>query len=91
MPFDFKPRFKPGVDFARLISDVLACGEFSRNSLATHANISRSTLFDYEKGMTPAHPVGERLIDIWCLSMLQSADAVPRRNEPRLTTPSHSA
>lgn len=40
--------------------------ELSRNAIAMHASIPRSSLFNYENGTTPLHPVGERLLDMWC-------------------------
>lgn len=81
--------FEPRIDFKRLLADVLECGQLSRGALAMHANIPRSSLFNYENGVTPLHPVGERLIEIWCESFGMTRDKLPRCAEPRMPKPSH--
>jgi hypothetical protein len=77
------------VDFARLVRDILARGEFTRGALAMHANIPRTSLFNYENGVMPLHPIGERLIEIWCKAFDMSRDKVPRRAASLTPTPSH--
>lgn len=76
------------VDFSRLISDVLARGRYSRNALARRASVPRTSLYNYEKGVTPLHPVGERLIAIWCESFGMAREKVPCMREPRPPTSS---
>lgn len=83
---DIKPCIT--VDFGRLIRDILARGELTRTSLAMHASIPRSSVFNYENGVTPLHPVGERLIEIWCKSFGLGRDRVPVHAEPRPSMPS---
>lgn len=77
------------VDFKRLIGDVLATRKLSRNELAKAANMPRTSLYNYEKGMTPPHPIGERLIAEWCRCFGMARDKVPCMTEPRPPTASH--
>lgn len=67
------------VDFARLVRDCLTRGELTRGALAMHANIPRTSLFNYENGVAPSHPVGERLIGIWCATFDLPRDKIPTR------------
>lgn len=53
------------LDFRLIIKQMMVAG-LSRQAIALHSNIPRTSLFNYENGTAPFHHTGERLLALWC-------------------------
>ena len=75
------------VDFCRLLLFLRSRG-YGIDSIALHANLSRSAVRNYLAGNTmPLHPHGERLIRFWCQISGHHRDLVPTKPElPTVST-----
>jgi transcriptional regulator with XRE-family HTH domain len=69
------------VDFARIVRLLMNAAGMSRHEIALHANVPRTSLFNYEQGVMPLHPAGERLIELWCGKMQRTRDDLPKKFE----------
>jgi hypothetical protein len=67
---------QPVVDFASMLCGLRRSG-YGINTIATRADVPRTTVRDYCDGATPSHPNGERIIQVWCAISGRSRDALP--------------
>jgi hypothetical protein len=68
------------VDFAQIVRALRVRG-MSRNSIASTVSCPRQSIDHYANGTTPLHPVGERLIALWCQFLGKQREEIPLRFE----------
>lgn len=65
------------VDFIAVLDDLRRHG-LSTRAIGKHAGVSHVAVLGYRDGAMPGHPVGERLVTLWCGLTNKKREELPR-------------